>query len=79
MSTDEPVRETEAQLRSLDEQIAATRASAAELRQQVGSRGDGTLEPEEIATTLASAAELDAIVESLLTRRRELERRLSQA
>jgi hypothetical protein len=72
----EPGRDLREELRLVDEEIAELRASAAELRRQVGDRTDGTLEPEETASTISSAEELEAIVDSLETRRDGLARRL---
>jgi hypothetical protein len=66
------------ELRSLDEEIAETRASAQELRQQVGDKSDGNLEPEETAATISRAEELEAILDSLQNRRDELAGRIDR-
>jgi hypothetical protein len=66
-----------AEVRRVDEEIADLRRSAVELRRQVAGRGDGTVEPEEISAILGQADELDAIVDTLRTRRDTLTRRLS--
>lgn len=55
--TSMPDGDPRAELRQLDEEIAETRESAAELRRQIGDRTDGTLEPEETAATISSAEE----------------------
>jgi hypothetical protein len=71
-------RNLRAELRSLDEEIAETRASAEELRRDIGDRSDGNLEPEETAATISRAEELEAIVDSLQTRRDELAGRIDR-
>jgi multidrug resistance efflux pump len=68
-------RDPRVELDRVEQEIAQLRHSATELRQQVGSRSDGVVEPEEVAATIASAEELEAIVESLQSRREELMRR----
>ncbi len=74
--TSMPDGDPRAELRQLDEEIAETRESAAELRRQIGDRTDGTLEPEETAATISSAEELETIVDTLQTRRDEVARQL---
>jgi SMC interacting uncharacterized protein involved in chromosome segregation len=65
------------ELRLIEEEIAELRESAASLRRQVGDRSDGNLEPEEVGATIASAEELEAIVDTLETRRDDLTRRIA--
>jgi hypothetical protein len=64
------------ELRLVDEEIAEMRESVVELRRQVGDRSDGSVEPEETGATINSAEELEAILDTLETRRDELARRL---
>jgi F0F1-type ATP synthase membrane subunit b/b' len=68
--------ELRAELERVDGEIAELRASAAEIRQQVGGRSDGTVEPEETAATIGSAEELEAIADTLVARRDEVARQL---
>lgn len=65
-------------LRQVEEEIAHLQSSAAELRQQVGRRSDGTVEPEEVASIITSAEDLEAIADSLQPRREELRRRAAR-
>jgi hypothetical protein len=71
-------RDPRDELREVEDEIAGLQRSALELRQQVGGRTDGTVEPEETAATIASAEELEAIVDTLQSRREELVRRVSR-
>ncbi len=75
--TQQSDRDLREQLRRVDEEISELRASAAALRRQVGDRTDGSVEPEETAATISSAEELEAIVDSLETRRDDIARRLA--
>jgi hypothetical protein len=75
--TQQSDRDLREQLRMVDEEISELRASAAALRRQVGDRTDGSVEPEETAATISSAEELEAIVDSLETRRDDIARRLA--
>ncbi len=72
-SSDRDLRE---ELRLVEEEIAGLRESAADLRKQVGDRSDGSLEPEETAATISSAEELEAIIDTLESRRDDLSRRI---
>ena len=69
-------QDTREELRVIEEEIAGIRESVAELRRQVGDRSDGSVEPEETAATISSAEELEAILDTLQTRRDNLARRL---
>jgi SMC interacting uncharacterized protein involved in chromosome segregation len=71
--TDQDTRE---ELRLVEEEIAGIRESVAQLRRQIGDRSDGSVEPEETASTISSAEELEAILDTLQTRRENLARRL---
>jgi SMC interacting uncharacterized protein involved in chromosome segregation len=71
--TDQDTRE---ELRLVEEEIAGIRESVAQLRRQIGDRSDGSVEPEETASTISSAEELEAILDTLQTRRDNLARRL---
>jgi len=74
--TEQSDQDTHEQLRLVEEEIAGLRESVTELRRQVGDRSDGNLEPEETAATISSAEELEAILDTLETRRDDLARRL---
>jgi len=74
--TQQSRRNLREELRLVEEEIAELRESAASLRRQVGDRTDGNLEPEETGATIASAEELEAIVDTLETRRDDLARRI---
>jgi SMC interacting uncharacterized protein involved in chromosome segregation len=71
--TDQDTRE---ELRLVEEEIAGIRESVAQLRRQIGDRSEGSVEPEETASTISSAEELEAILDTLQTRRDNLARRL---
>lgn len=74
--TQQSDRDLREQLRLVDQEIAEMRESVAAVRRQVGDRSDGSVEPEETAATISSAEELEAILDTLQTRRDDLARRL---
>jgi hypothetical protein len=68
--------EVSEQLRVVDEEIAGLRATAEQLRAQVGDRADGATDPAERAAVITAAEEQEALIGVLTERREVLARRL---
>jgi hypothetical protein len=78
MSEDEEQAALRDQLRTVEEELAQLRESAADLRRSVGSRSDGAAEPEDTAMVIAEAEEQETLIEVLEGRRGALLERLGQ-
>jgi hypothetical protein len=78
MAGDDARDAVRAELRSVEEQLAELRRTAAQIRREIGEREDGAVDPEDLAATLTSVQEQEALVGALETRRESLLRRLGE-
>jgi hypothetical protein len=76
MATPDPRQELLEQLRLVDDELAALERDAKELRRVIGERWEEPTDSAERSAEITEAEELEALVETLQLRRRELRRRL---
>ena len=79
MATDSDDAALREELRLVEEELAAVRRTATDLRAEVGSRSDGAVDHEDMAATITSAEEQEAVARSLQARRDRLRARLTAA
>jgi len=76
MSSAEARSALQEELRLVEEDLARLRQTAADLRQRIGERGDGPVDPEEISALTTSAEEQEALIDDLEARREALLQRV---
>jgi hypothetical protein len=79
MTTAEPQRAVQDEIRTIDAELAQLRRISAELRSEIGHREDGATDPEDLAATITAVEEQEALIGVLEARRERLQAQLSQA
>lgn len=72
-----PTEALQEELRVVDEELAGLREEVSRLRDQLGGRDAGPMDPAENAATVTSIEEQQALIEALEGRRETLVRKLS--
>jgi hypothetical protein len=72
MAAEETPIDRRDELKVVDEALASTRQTAAELRQRIGDRADAPTDPEEVAVLITAAEEQEAVIAALEAKRERI-------